>query len=261
MTDAITPSGVFIALLRRDVRVAIRELPFFLLRTALQPLLFVTIFGYVMPKMGIVAQNYTALMLPGVLALSLALSAIQAVSLPLAVDFGVTREIEDRLLAPAPIRLVAIEKIIAGTIQGVMAALFVLPVARLIMGPVPGVSFRNAGMIVFVTLLSGVAFSTLGLALGTIVPPQHIGMMFSVVVGPMIMFGCTYYPWRGLDAVSAMKYLVLLDPLVYVSEGMRGALTPHVPHMPLVFACGALALITAGFLWIGLRAFDRRAMS
>ena len=261
MNSSVSPYRVFNAILLRDVRVAMRELPFFLIRTTLQPLLFVTVFGFLMPRMRIVPPGYTALMLPGILALSLTLSAIQSVSLPMAVDFGVTKEIEDRLLAPAPIRLVAIEKIVAGILQGIVAAAFVLPIARLIMGPIPGLSFQNLGLLVTITILGGAAFSTIGLLLGTAIPPQQIGMMFSVIVAPMIMFGCTYYPWSGLDRVPAMKYLVMIDPLVYVSEGMRAALTPSVPHMPLGAVFVALVGITAAFAWRGLRAFERRAVS
>jgi ABC-2 type transport system permease protein len=261
MSATIAPHRVFTAILMRDIRVAARELPFFLLRTALQPLLFVTIFGFVMPKMGIVGAGYSALMLPGILALSLTLSAIQSVSLPLAIDFGATKEIEDRLLAPAPIRLVAIEKIVAGVLQGIIAAAFVLPIARLIMGPIPGLSFAHIPLLIAITIFGGIAFSTIGLFLGTAIPPQQIGMMFSVVVAPMIMFGCTYYPWMGLKRIPVMQILVLADPLVYVAEGMRAALTPNVPHMPLWMIFLVPGVMTAAFLWRGLQAFNRRAVS
>lgn len=258
--DYVPPSRVFGAILMRDVTVARRELPYFLLRTTLQPLLFVAIFGFVLPKMGMIPHGYTATVLPGVLALSLTLSAVQSVSLPMVQDFGVTNEIEDRLLAPAPIALVAVEKVVAGTLQGVMAAIVVLPLARLIMGPIPGLSFANAGLLVLVTVLSGAAFAAIGLFLGTAIAPQHIGLMFSVILGPMIMFGCTYYPWAGLKVVPAMKYMVLINPLVYVSEGLRAALTPSMPHMNVPAMLAALVATTALFLTLGLRAFDRRAM-
>lgn len=261
MSATVAPHRVFTALLLRDIRVATRELPYFLIRTALQPLLFVTIFGFVMPKMNIVAQGYTALMLPGILALSLTLSAIQSVSLPLAIDFGATKEIEDRLLAPAPIQVVAIEKIVSGVLQGIIAAAFVLPVARLIMGPIPGLSFAHIPLLLATTIVGGIAFSAIGLYLGTAIPAQQIGMMFSVVVAPMIMFGCTYYPWTGLERIPVMKYLVLIDPLVYVSEGMRAALTPTVPHMPVAMIFSVLLVMIAAFLWRGLKAFHRRAVS
>ena len=75
----VRPATVFLALLRRDVRVAQRELPYFLLRTIMQPVMFIIVFGYLLPKMGFVRGTYSAALVPGVLALSLALAAVQSV--------------------------------------------------------------------------------------------------------------------------------------------------------------------------------------
>ena len=256
----VAATRVFLALLARDVRVAQRELVFFLLRTTLQPLLFVCVFGFLMPRMGLVPRNYSAALLPGILAISLAFSSVQSVALPMVTDFGWTREIEDRLLAPISIRLVAIEKVTAGVIQGFVAALFVLPVARLIMGPIEALTLSHLGESLLVTLLGATAFSALGLVMGTTVGGQQIGLMFSLIVAPMVMFGCAYYPWQGLSAVPAMQYAVLINPLVYVAEGMRAALTPELPHMPLLAVIAALLAMTALLLAVGLRSFDRRAV-
>lgn len=258
--SSVGAGRVFAALLARDVRVARRELVAFLLRTTLQPIMFVTVFGYLLPKMGFMARGYTAALLPGVLAVSLAMAAVQAVALPMVVDFAATKEIEDRLLAPIPTWLVAVEKMASGVLQGLVSALFVLPLARLIMGPIPGLTLAHAGEVAVVAVLAAAAFSAMGLVLGTAVQPQHVGMMFSLIVAPMIFFGCTYYPWRGLDAVPVVKYAVLINPLVYASEGLRAALTPGVPHMPLWVAMVMLVLLTAGFGGLGLRAFDKRAI-
>jgi ABC-2 type transport system permease protein len=257
----VSPAHVFFAILLRDITVARRELPYFLIRTTLQPIMFVVVFGFILPKIGLIPGNYTQIMLPGVLALSLTLSAIQSVALPMVQDFGFTKEIEDRLLAPAPIELVAIEKVAAGVLQGIVASIFVLPVSRLIMGPIHGLTFRNVGLLLVAMILGGMAFSAIGLYLGTAIAPQQIGLMFSVILAPMIMFGCTYYPWSGLSRVPVMKWAVLINPLVYVSEGMRAALTPDIPHMPTAAILAALVIVTAVFLFLGLRAFDKRAMS
>ena len=258
---------VLAALLLRDVRVARRELPWFLVRVALQPVMLTIVFGYLLPKMGFVGRgtgpvsaDYKTALLPGILALSITLSSIQSVTLPLVQDFGWTREIEDRLLAPVDTWLVAIEKIIMGVMQGVAAALFVLPAIWLIMGDVQGVTLANIGPALLVIILGAAAFSSLGLWLGTAISATQVGLMFSVIIAPMIMFGCTYYPWRGLDVVPAIKYAVLLNPLVYVSEGMRAVLTPTVPHMPLAAALLALVLYITVFLVAGLRTFHRRAI-
>ncbi len=256
----VSSSTVFYALLRRDVRVARKELPFFLVRTIMQPVLFLIVFGFLLPKMGFMRGGYQTALLPGILAVSLALSAIQSVALPMVQDFGWTKEIEDRLLAPVPTWVVAAEKIAAGVLQGVIAALFVLPLARLIMGPIPNLTFVHAGSVLVITVLGATAFSALGMWLGTGIAPQQIGLMFSVIIAPMMFFGCAYYPWRGLDAVPVLKYLVLVNPLVYVAEGMRAALTPEVPHMPFLATVAALLLVTAIFWQAGLRSFHKRAI-
>jgi ABC-2 type transport system permease protein len=259
--ERVSPARVFLALLRRDLRVARREIVFFLLRTALQPLLFVVVFGALLPRMGFVQRGYGAAMLPGILAISLAMSSIASVALPMVADFGWTREIEDRLLAPVPIQLVALEKVLFGVLQGVIAALFVLPIARLIMGPIPGLTVAHLGEVAAVTLLGATTFSMLGLVMGTAISPQQIGLMFSAIIAPMIFFGCAYYPWKGLAVAPVLQYVVLVNPLVYVAEGLRGALTPDLPHMSLGVVAGALVVICAACWYGGIKAFTNRAMS
>jgi len=128
----VSPVRVFAAILVRDALVARREVVFFLVRTALQPVLFAIVFGYLLPKMQIIPRGFTTMMIPGLIALSLTLSAVQSVALPMITEFGHSKEIEDRLLAPIPTRLVAIEKVVNGIIQGFVAAAFVLPCTRLV---------------------------------------------------------------------------------------------------------------------------------
>jgi len=108
--------------------------------------------------------------------------------------------------------------------------------------------------------LGALMFSALGLLMGTAIAPQQIGLMFSIIIAPMLMFGCAYYPWRGLDHVPAMKYLLLINPLMYVAEGMRGAITPDVPHMPIAVSASALVLLAGGFWYWGKRTFMRKAL-
>lgn len=260
MTHSVSPAKVFLALLARDARVTRRELPFFLIRTTMQPLMFIIVFGFLLPKMGFLGAQYKATLLPGILGISLTMSAIQSVALPMMQDFGWTNEIEDRLLAPIPIPLIAIEKIVVGSIQGLIAGLFVLPLARLIMGPIPGLTLTHIGETVAIALLGSATFSAIGLFMGTAIKPQQIGFMFSLIIAPMLFFGCAYYPWRGLDVVPALKYAVLINPLVYVAEGLRGVLTPAVPHMQL----GVVVTVLTGMLlivgWLGVRSFLKRAL-
>ena len=251
---------IFGSLLLRDVVVAKRDIVGLLMRTLLQPMLFIYVFGRLLPRMGMVQQGYTTTILPGVAALCLTTASIWSVTMPLIADFGFTKEIEDRLLAPIPIELIAIEKLVAGTIQGAFTAAIVVPLGRWIMGPINGLSLTHLPLALLFVLLGGAVFSAFGLLLGTALQPQHISMMMSVIFVPMIMFGCAYYPWRGLDAFPVLKYAVLVNPLVYVSEGMRASLTPAVPHMPVPAIIAALIALIAFLLWLGMRGFRRRAI-
>jgi len=249
-----------LALLHRDLRVARRELKYFFLRVGLQPLLFTFIFGYVMPRQGLVAHGYTNLLLPGILSLSMTLSGMQAVALPLVIDFGWTKEIEDRLLAPISILGVAIEKITVGIIQSILAGLIVLPLAWLIMGGGVSVQLAHPVLLIVVALLSSWLFATFGMVIGTVAEPQQVGLVFNVLIAPMIMFGCAYYPWAALSVVPWFQKLVLINPLVYASEGFRAALTSQLPHMPLWLIFSGLLAFCALFTFLGLRQFDRRAV-
>lgn len=250
----------FLALLHRDARVARRNFVPLMLQTLLQPMLLVFIFGRVMTTSGYMPLHYKSLLLPGIIALSMLLSGIQAVAMPLIAEFQFTREIEDRLLAPIEIEWVAVEKVLAGMIQALVAGLVVLPAAWATMGQ--GVELRLPHPLLFVLLclLIALVSSAIGLTLGCSVGQTHIGLMFSLVLAPMIFFGCTYYPWSALAKFPVLQKAVLINPVVYASEGLRSALVPQFPHLSLSAILGALLLFDTLFVAIGIRQFRRKAV-
>ena len=66
-------------------------------------------------------------------------------------------------------------------------------------------------------------------------------------------------PTVGLDPQARPALWDVLRDL-HVAEGMRGALTPDLPHMPLPVSMGALLVIAALFWTAGLRSFRKRAI-
>ena len=189
-------------MLARDAHVARRNVAVLLMQTFLQPLMFVFIFGRVMVRSGYMPEAYKSLLLPGIIAISMVFTGVWAVAMPLIAEFQWTREIEDRLLAPMDIAWVAIEKVLAGMLQALIAGLVVIPCAWLILRPGVGITMHNPLTFACVTLLVALFSACGGLALGCSVNQQHIGLMFSMVMTPMIFFGCTYYPWSALSSFS-----------------------------------------------------------
>jgi ABC-2 type transport system permease protein len=251
----------FFALLARDAHVARRNLIPLLLQTFLQPLLFVFIFGRVMVGNGFLPAAYKSLLLPGIMAMSMVFTGIWAVAMPLIAEFQFTREIEDRLLAPIDISWVAIEKVVAGLIQALVAGLTVIPLAWLILRPGLEIHVPNPILFVCMTLLIAGFSACGGLALGCSVDQQHIGLMFSMVLTPMIFFGCTYYPWSSLAKFPILQKIVLINPLAYASEGLRATLVPQFPHLSLPLILVALSVFDILLLVVGLRQFRKKAVS
>ncbi len=251
----------FVAMLARDAHVARRNLLPLLLQTLLQPMLFAFIFGRVMTTSGFMPDEYRSLLLPGIISTSMIFAGIQAVAMPLIAEFQFTREIEDRLLAPMEIEWLAVEKVVAGMIQALAAGLFAIPAAWMIMGPDVSLGGEHVLLFGFVMLLVALLAGTVGLTLGASVGQTQIGLMFSLVIAPMIFFGCAYYPWQSLSPFPILQRVVLVNPLVYASEGFRAALVPTFPHLPVPIVIAGLIGFNGTFLALGLRQFRRRAVS
>jgi len=251
----------FGAMLARDAHVARRNIVQILFQTFLQPLLFVFIFGRVMVGSGYMPVAYKSLLLPGIIAISMVFTGIWAVAMPLIAEFQWTREIEDRLLAPIDISWIAIEKVVAGMIQAILAGLVVLPLAWIVLRP--GVDIRIHAPIEFVIMIVLVALfaASGGLVLGCTMNQQHVGLMFSLVITPMIFFGCTYYPWTALNPFPVLKRIVLVNPLVYASEGLRAALVPQFEHLSTIAVLVALCAFDLLLLYLGLRQFENKAVT
>jgi ABC-2 type transport system permease protein len=261
-----TPMIAFGALLLRDLSVLRKEFVQFMARTVMQPLLFVFVFAYVFPKIGqgvggaAGSAAFSSILVPGVVAIACIFQGIQAVALPLVQDFGYSREIEDRVMAPLPVWSVAVEKVVAGAIQGLIAAAIVFPLALVV--PATPVHLDVRPLLLLTLLpLAAVTAASLGMVLGTRVNPRQVPLLFGIVVIPIVFLGATYYPWANLSPIPWLKALVLLNPLVYMSEGMRVSLTPWVPHMAYWAIYGGMIGFITLFMALGIDGFRKRVLS
>jgi ABC-2 type transport system permease protein len=238
----------------------------FLLQTLIQPLFFLFIFGKVLSTIGAANAGFSTLLLPGIVALTVFLTAFQGPAIDLARDLGVIREIDDRLLAPLPVALVAVEKVLLAALRGLIGGAFIFPLAYWILGS--GYLVRTDLLVVLIGLMVLVALvgAAFGLLLGTSVPIQLLPLMFALVLTPLIFTGCTFYSWASLGAIKWFQVVTLFNPLTYASEGMRYAMVPPIHAQALqTLALGwVLLALCASFiicLWGGVKLFHRRVVS
>jgi ABC-2 type transport system permease protein len=268
-----TTAQTFAAMMAREVRVMRRNFVAIFLRVILQPLLFVFVFAYVMPKIGAAGggsfaasahgPTFATILVPGLVASSILMQGMMAVIFPLMMELSWQRSITDRALAPLPIPLLAVEKIAAAGLQALIGGLLVFPAVLLIhaQGAAPSVHVSNWPMFIVVLLASSLLAASGGLLLGTLIDPQKIQVLFALVLLPMTMLGCVYYPWSALHSIRWLQVAVLANPLVYASEGLRATLTPQLPHMPAAAFLGVLIGGTALLCWLAMRTFTARVLT
>ena len=249
----------FLGVLGRDVAVTGKEFGSFLSQVLVQPFFLLFVFGVVLGRLGYVAPGYAQLLLPGLLALNAFFVAVQATALPLVIDFSYTKEIEDRLLAPLSTRLVAVEKIVFGALRGLFGSLVMIPVGYLVLDDVNW-DLSGLPLAAVLLVLGSLAGGAAGLVIGTLVSPRRINIVFAVVITPLIFTGSTQFPFLQLDVLRWFQVICALNPITYVAEGLRGALTPQVPHIPAWVCLLALVFSCLLFGAIGLRGFVRRAL-
>jgi len=277
----------FGAMMAREFRVLRRNAIATFTRAVMQPLLFVFVFAYVFPKIGGGfnlgagsgasaaaagaragaaaggSVNFATILVPGLMASMLLMQGIMAVTFPLVMEFSWQRTIEDRALAPVPIRVLAIQKIVAGAVQSFIGAVIVFPIVLLVhaSGQAPHVDVTNWALFALILVFASLLTSALGLLLGTIMDPRKMQMLFAVILLPATMLGCVYYPWSALHHIEWLQILVLINPMVYMSEGLRAVLTPVLGHMPLWGVLLALVGGTVVFGYLGTRTFTKRVLN
>jgi ABC-2 type transport system permease protein len=257
--------AAFATLLRRDALVLRKNLREFLPRTILQPVLLMFVFTYVMPEIGLAvggeagAELFTTLLVAGVVGSTILFQGIQGVALPLVQDFGYTREIEDRVMAPLPVEGVALAKIVSGAVQCLIGGLVVFPLAAVV--PATDVSLAVDWPVVLTIIpLACVMAASMGLLFGVIFDPRTLPLMFGIIVVPLTFLGCVYYQWSALEEIRWLQILVLANPLVYICEGARAALT-DVDHMSLWAVYPVMISFTAVMAAVGVTRFRSRVVS
>jgi ABC-2 type transport system permease protein len=269
LVPAVSPTAgartAFRALLLRDLVVVRKTWKEVLPRTLIQPFLLVFVFAYIFPTIGQGiggaegASEFSTLLIAGVVGLAIMFQGIQSVALPMVQEFGYTREIEDRVQAPLPVSLLAVEKAVAGALNGLFAAILVFPIAAIVPATPIHLDVNWLELLTIVPIGCYMC-GALGLTFGTRFDPRTVPLLFGIIVIPLTFLGCVYYSWSSLEAIRWLQILVLANPLVYMCEGFRAALTTS-SHMSLWAVYGALIAFSALFTWLGITGFKRRVLS
>ena len=259
MTTLTPTTQTFVAVLWRDIFTTTRKPTTFLIQVIVQPLLLFFVFGKVLGVAGYTNGDFGATLLPGVMALNALLVSLQNTAMPLIMDFSWSGEIEDRLLAPLPGPLVAVAKIVFGTLCGLFAGLVMAPIGFLVLGT-SGWALSAWPSVLLILLLGSAAGAGIGLVLGTVVSTERISITFAIVLAPVTFTVYVQYPWSSLGHIRWFQVISAINPLTYVSEGLRAATLPGTPSIPLWIDTLVLLGAVAVAAFVGIKGFMRRAV-
>ena len=256
----------FRAMLLRDFTVLDKRLPQFVAGTVMQPLMLVFVLTYLFPKIGQAigggggASRFSSLLMAGIVAQTIIFVGIFTVGTEMVRELSITGEMEDRLLAPTSISLVAVEKIVSGGLQALFSAMVVFPIGAFVPSTPVYLEVRPV-VLLTLTPLACINAAALGLTMGTRFSADTAAYLFGVVALPLSFLGAIFYTWPSLTPVPALKYALLANALVYVSEGFRAALVPSEPHLSLAVVYPAMIVSAILFTVLGIRGLKHRVVT
>jgi len=247
----------FKAMVKRDLVIQWRDKGEFIFRVAMLPFVLILLYGYILPRIGILDESFPNQMFPGMVGMSLVITGIHGTAITLSMDFNNTRAIEDRLLAPVDVRIIALSKMFVGILESWIGALIVLPISLLFMGTNLNIQMTldDLPLFLLILVLAGITSASLGLLVGTIVKPHQIAAMFPGFLMPLVFTGGVFFTWQALEATPWFQYLVLINPLVYVNEAIRYVLTPQLPSFPIMMSLVGMVVVAFMMAYFGFKRF------
>jgi len=227
----------------------LRHDPTELLTRAIQPVLWLVVFGQVISRGHVVATGelpYLDFLVPGILAQSVLFIAIfNGISIIWERDLGIVHKF---LASPTPRAALVLGKALAGGVRAVTQAVVVAALALLL-----GVRLRwdpaaLAGVVVFV-VLGAALFSTFSLIVACLVKTRERFMgVGQVLTMPLFFASNAIYPISMMP--GWLQTISRLNPLTYQVDALRHLLLPSVGVVPigleidLAVLAAALALLT-----------------
>lgn len=240
------------AMIKRDLVIQLRDKWEFVFRVAMLPFILILLYGYILPKIGVLDADFPNQMFPGMVGMSILVTGIHGTAVPLTMDFNMSREIEDRLQAPVNVRVVAMVKMLVGMLESWIGGLIVLPISLIFMGQFLNIQLtvQSVLMLIPILILAGICSATLGLLVGTIVKPTQVAAMFPGFLMPLVFTGAIFFSWPSLAPTPIFQKIVLLNPLLYVNEALRAVMMPTIDHMPLLYSVAGIiiSIVIMGYL-------------
>ncbi|MBF5059868.1 ABC transporter permease [Candidatus Neptunochlamydia vexilliferae] len=250
--------SVYFQLLKRDLIAFKREFRVKFIDTLCLFITNVVAFGYFLQQEGI-PDGYAAFFVVGAIASFGFIEIVGKVGLQLA-DMGGDRTIFHTLVMPIRSNMVFFYMGTAWAITSMLLSALLFPIGKLLVFTewrLETISYmRLIPMFITANLFFG--FFALWLT-GMIKDMTNLNSLWLRYIAPMWMFGGYVYSWQSAyDLNHMVGYLSLINPMIYVMEGMRAAALGQAGFLPYWLSLTMLWVFTILCFWHGSKRLKRK---
>jgi ABC-2 type transport system permease protein len=224
-------------------------------------ILFFTIlvtFGYFLPAYGL-KPNYGPFLLVGVIA-GYAFFEIMGKVAVMTADIQGDRTILYTLTLPIPSWLVFVYMGVSWAICTSIMNFLMFPLGKLLLFSQFDLTKINLFKLPLIFIMTNLFCGFFALWLGSIFKKMSgIPNLFVRIINPMYSFGGGWFSWFVIhDTSPILAYIDLVNPLVYIMEGMRAATLGQEGYLPFWFSLSGITVFTLGFAWDAVRRLQKR---
>lgn len=198
------------------------------------------IMGYIMQNFGLVS-SYGCFQFASIVG-AVGIFEIYNASARNVMDIDGDRTISYYLTLPARSDTVLLSMACSYALVGLLLTILILPFGKLIFYSSFSIAQISWFKFVIIAILANIFFGIFVLAVtahvGTISKMRNIWSRF---IWPLWFLGCYQFSWAAIhQSLGLFAYLFLLNPIMFVMEGTRGALLGIQDCLPWGLCCGAL---------------------
>lgn len=251
--------SVFKNLLRREFAVMKKDYLNDLIDLIIWPASVIVSFGYVLPLFGM-DPNYGSFLSAGAIASTFFYLSLGMAS-DLVYDFDSLRFIDSQLIAPvSSYSWVLVERVCAFSIHSFLLSLPLLPLSKILLATRFDMTHFSLFKYLFMMIGCSICWGFFGLWLAAMIEkPRAFAHVWRRVYTPMQLIGCYWFSFAMAQKVfPRLGYVALLNPLTFMTEGMRSAVLGAEGFMNFWLCLLLLSIFTVFLAFIACRRLKNR---
>lgn len=164
------------------------------------------------------------------------------------------------LSLPISSNLIFIRIALMDAYKSFMATLPLLILSKLVLRNNFDLSAINYPKLIICWILAHILFGFFGIFVSSMTTSfEYITTIRQRILFPMWFLGCYQFTWHMLfEANPTLAYINLINPIVYVLEGMRGSMNLELKIIPFYICISMMLFFIVLFGYLGIHQFKKR---